>query len=81
MAMDTVLKQLESRIEELVKAYQTANANEAKLAARVEELEAAVATASEANSRCEALEKQREELGKRLEKVLSVIDGTLSKKD
>jgi chaperonin cofactor prefoldin len=81
MAMDTVLKQLESRIEELVKAYQTASANEAKLAARVEELEGKIADASEASSRCEALEKQREELGKRLEKVLSLIDGTLSQND
>ncbi len=81
MAMDTVLKQLESRIEELVNAYQKASANEAKLAARVEELEGEVAAASEAGSRCEALEKQREELGKRLEKVLSLIDGTLSKND
>jgi chaperonin cofactor prefoldin len=81
MAMDTVLKQLESRIEELVKAYQTASANEVKLAARVEELEGKIAAASEASSRCEALEKQREELGKRLEKVLSLIDGTLSQND
>jgi chaperonin cofactor prefoldin len=80
MAMDTVLKQLESRIEELVKAYQTASANETKLAAQVKELEGKVTAASEAGSRCEALEKQREELGKRLEKVLSLIDGTLSKK-
>jgi chaperonin cofactor prefoldin len=79
MAMDAVLKQLESRIEELVKAYQTANANEAKLAAQVKELEDKVAAVSEANSRCEALEKQREELGQRLEKVLSLIDGTLGK--
>jgi chaperonin cofactor prefoldin len=80
MAMDTVLKQLESRIEELVNAYQTVSANEAKLAARVAELEGKAAADSEVSSRCEALEKQREELGKRLEKVLSLIDGTLSKK-
>jgi len=50
-----------------------------QLAAQVKELEGKVAAASEANSRCEALEKQREELGRRLEKVLSLIDGTLGK--
>lgn len=79
MAMDTVLKQLESKIEELVKAYQKAVKNEAKLTARVEELEAKVASDSEASTRCKALEKQRDELGQRLEKVLSLIDDTLEK--
>ncbi|MDX2437405.1 MAG: hypothetical protein QNL88_10185 [Acidobacteriota bacterium] len=81
MAMDTVLKQLESRIEELVKAYQTATKNEAKLVARVAELEKTVASDSELSSRCKTLEKQRNELGKRLEKVLSLIDDTLSRTD
>jgi hypothetical protein len=36
MAMDAVLKELESRIEELVKAYQGAKTAESKLAARIE---------------------------------------------
>ena len=79
MAMDTILKQLETKIEELVEAYRAAAANEAKLAERVAELEGRVAADSEIESRCEALEKQREELGKRLEKVVSLIDGTLAK--
>jgi chaperonin cofactor prefoldin len=81
MAMDTVLKQLESRIEELVKAYQTATKNEAKLVSRIAELEKTAASDAELSSRCKALEEQRDELGKRLEKVLSLIDTTLSNND
>lgn len=79
MAMDAVLKELESRIEELVKAYQTAKAAESKLAAKVEELEAQQKSDSGLGERVAELEKQRDDLGKRLAKVLSLIDGTLSK--
>ena len=79
MAMDAVLKELESRIEELVKAYQTAKAAESKLAARVEELEAQLKLDSDLGERVAELEKQREDLGERLTKVLSLIDGTLAK--
>jgi len=81
MAMDTVLKQLETKIEELLKSYQATKKNEIKLAARVEELEGKIASDSEMSARCKALEKQRDELGKRLEKVLSLIDATLSSND
>jgi chaperonin cofactor prefoldin len=81
MAMDTVLKQLETKIEELLKSYQAARKNETKLAARVEELEGKVASDSEMTARCKALEEQRDALGTRLEKVLSLIDSTLSQTD
>lgn len=81
MAMDTVLKQLETKIEELLKSYQATKKNEIKLAARVEELEGKIASNSEMSARCKALEEQRDELGKRLEKVLSLIDATLSSND
>lgn len=81
MAMDTVLKQLETKIEELLKSYQATKKNEIKLAARVEELEGKIASNSEMSARCKALEEQRDELGKRLEKVLSLIDSTLSSND
>ena len=79
MAMDAVLKELESRIEELVKAYQSAKKAESKLAARVEELEAKLKSDSDLSEKVAALEKQRDDLGKRLTKVLSLIDGTLAK--
>lgn len=79
MSMDAVLKQLESRIEEMVEAYREAKKREAELASRVQELESQVASGSEAGERVAALEKQRDELGKRLEKVLTLIDGTLEK--
>lgn len=78
MAMDGVLKQLESRIEELVAAYGEANDRAAELGARVEELESRLKSESEQGDRVAALEQQRDELGKRLEKVLAVIDKTLS---
>ena len=81
MAMDTVLKQLETKIEELLKSYQAARKNEIKLAARVEELEGKVASDSEMSARLKGLEEQRDALGKRLEKVLSLIDSTLSQVD
>ncbi len=81
MAMDTVLKQLETKIEELVKAYQKASRNETALTAKVEALEKKAASDTEMSARCKALEEQRDALGKRLEKVLSLIDSTLSQAD
>ena len=77
--MDAVLKELESRIEELVKAYQTAKKAESKLAAQVEKLEGQMKSESGLGDRVAELEKQRDDLGKRLTKVLSLIDGTLAK--
>ena len=79
MAMDAVLKELESRIEELVKAYQGAKTAEFKLAAKIENLEVQLKSDSELGERVAELEKQRDDLGKRLTKVLSLIDGTLAK--
>ncbi|MEJ2580408.1 MAG: hypothetical protein P8127_02035 [Acidobacteriota bacterium] len=79
MAMDAVLKELESRIEELVEAYQAAKKSEAELTARVAELETKLESESELTGRVAGLEKQRDDLGKRLTKVLSLIDGALAK--
>ena len=79
MAMDAVLKELESRIEELVKAYRTARDAEVKLKAQVEKLEAQLKSESDLGTRVAELEKQRDDLGRRLTKVLSLIDGTLAK--
>ena len=77
--MDAVLKELESRIEELVKAYRAGKAAESKLAAKVEKLESQLESESDLGKRVAELEKQRDDLGKRLTKVLSLIDGTLAK--
>jgi hypothetical protein len=79
MAMDAVLKELESRIEELVKAYEASRKAEAELAAKVEKLETKLESDSDLGERVAELEKQRDDLGKRLTKVLSLIDGTLAK--
>jgi septal ring factor EnvC (AmiA/AmiB activator) len=81
MAMDAVLKQLESRIEELVSAYGESKKREAELAEKVEKLGQELASEAEVGDRVAALEKQRDELGKRLEKVLKLIDGTLADTD
>lgn len=85
MAMESVLKQLESRIEELVEAYRGATDRSVELEARIAELEGKLAETetrlsdeSAAGERVKALESQRDELAGRLEKVLGLIDGVLS---
>ena len=76
--MEAVLKQLESRIEEMVKAFNEATARAAALDIRVQELEGEAESKSELDERVAALEKQRDELAERLQKVLSLIDDTLT---
>ena len=79
MAMDAVLRQLESRIEELVEAYGKSRQHEAELETQVADLKNRIDSDSKAGERTKELEKQRDELCKRLEKVLKKIDGTLAK--
>jgi hypothetical protein len=79
MAMDAVLRQLESRIEELVEAYATSRKHEAELEAQVVDLHSRIDADAKAGELTAKLEKQRDELGKRLEKVLKRIDQTLEK--
>ena len=62
--MDAVLNDLESRIEELVKAYQQAKKSESELVARLEKLESKIESDSDLGQRVAELEKQREDLGK-----------------
>ena len=88
MAMESVLKQLESRIEELVEAYSGAVSRSTELEGRVGELEAEIAELktqlsgqSEAGERVASLEQQRDELAARLEKVLGLIDGVLGESE
>jgi chromosome segregation ATPase len=87
MAMESVLKQLETRIEELVESYRDAVTRstelEAKLdvcATEIDELKTELAGSSSANERVETLERERDELAARLEKVLGLIDGVLGEK-
>jgi cobalamin biosynthesis Mg chelatase CobN len=81
MAMDAVLRQLESRIEELVEAYTTSRKHEAELEAQVVDLQKRIDADTQAGELTAKLEKHRDELCKRLEKVLKKIDGTLAKAD
>jgi chromosome condensin MukBEF ATPase and DNA-binding subunit MukB len=77
--MDAVLRQLESRIEELVEAYGTSRQHEAELEAQVADLQSRIDSDTQAEDRIAKLEQQRGELGERLEKVLKLIDGALAK--
>lgn len=86
MAMESVLKELESRIEELVEAYRGAETRSGELETKVGELEAEITelnakltSSTDANDRVAELEKQRDELATRLEKVLGLIDGVLKR--
>ena len=88
MAMESVLKQLETRIEELVGSYRDAVARSTELEAKVvecsteiEELKTQLAGSTNANERVESLERERDELAARLEKVLGLIDGVLDQKN
>ena len=78
MAMDAVLRQLESRMEELVEAYAKTRKHEAELEAQVADLQSRIDADTQAGKLTAKLEKQRDELGKRLEKVLKQIDGALA---
>ena len=78
MSMDAVLKRLESRIEELVAAYEGARGRVGELEQRVGELEARLEEAGDAGARIGELEDQREALGQRLEQVLQTIDAALA---
>ena len=84
MTMESVLKQLETRIEELVESYRDAVARSAELetkvdesALEIDELKTQLAGSTNANERVESLERERDELAARLEKVLGLIDGVL----
>jgi chromosome segregation ATPase len=86
MAMESILKELESRIEELVDAHGGAVARSTELEEKVTELETKLAEAedkltsqSKDGDRITELETQRSELGARLEKVLELVDGALAK--
>ena len=77
MAMESVLKQLETRIEEFVKAHDRATAKVKKLEKRVAELEEELDSSHGTDERIGELEKQRDDMAARLEKVLSHIDAAM----
>ena len=77
MTMESVLKQLETKIDEFVKVHDRATAKTKKLEARVAELEKELESSTVADERIEELEKQRDDMAERLEKVLSHIDAAM----
>jgi chromosome segregation ATPase len=83
MAIESILERLETRIEEMVEAYDSSRSQVTKLESRVAELEERLEQRNEAETEAEerikVLEGQRDELTTRLEKVLSLIDGALAK--
>jgi chromosome segregation ATPase len=71
--MESTLKKLESRIEELIKAHATATERVAELEQQVKDLEGG----GDLKARVDELETQRSELADRLETVLGAIDSAL----
>jgi chaperonin cofactor prefoldin len=76
--MESVLKKLESRIEEFVGAYGATTARVSELEAKVSDMEKQLSDSSELVEKIKSLEAQRDELGQRLEKVLGRIDDALA---
>jgi chromosome segregation ATPase len=81
MAMESVLKKLESKVEEFVEAHRVAAARVSELEARVAELEGQLEDSSKLTDKIKDLEASRSQLSERLEKVLETIDGALGKAD
>ncbi len=76
--MESVLKKLESRIEEFVGAYGATTARVSELEAKVKDMEKQLSDSSELVAKITSLETQRDQLGQRLEKVLGKIDDALA---
>jgi uncharacterized protein involved in exopolysaccharide biosynthesis len=81
MAMDTVMKKLESKVEALLEVYRDAMTREAELQAKLAELEKKTKSDADYEKRIGELERQRDELAARLEKVLDQIDSALADND
>jgi len=81
MSLDSVLKKLESRIEEFVEAHHQATARIAELEGRIKELEAQLGGSGELEAKVAKLEAQRGELADRLGKVLGTLDKALASAD
>jgi uncharacterized protein involved in exopolysaccharide biosynthesis len=77
MAMDKVLKQLESKIDELIEVYGAARSRVDELEQRVTELEGRLSGLLEADERVRVLEQQRDALADRLHQVVATIDQAL----
>jgi len=82
--MEVVLKTLQERIEQIIKAHENAKAHETELKGTIESLEATISELEgrleegEGHAgRAEELEKQKTELAERLETVISMIDKAL----
>ena len=76
--MESVLKKLESRIEEFVGAYGATTARVSELETKVKDMEKQLSDNSDLVEKIKSLEAQRDELGQRLEKVLGRIDDALA---
>jgi len=82
--MEVVLKTLQERIEQIIKAHESAKADQTELKGTIESLEATISDLEgrleegEGHAgRAQELEKQKTELAERLETVISMIDKAL----
>ncbi len=82
--MEVVLKTLQERIEQMIKAHDNAKAREVELSGTIEGLEATIGDLEKRleegeglAGRTQELEQQRSEFAERLETVISMIDKAL----
>ena len=82
--MELVLKTLQERIEQMIKAHESAKAREGEMSGTIENLEATIGDLERRleegaghAGRAEELEQQRTEFAERLEAVISMIDKAL----
>jgi len=86
MAMDTVLKNLEERIETMVEAFGRVSALEQEQRLKIQSLESKLAEleserdeGAAAAERADELEQQNQRLAERLEQIVESIDKALSR--
>lgn len=82
--MELVLKTLQERIEQMIKAHEGAQARQAEMGGTIESLEATIADLERRleegaghAGRAEELEQQKAEFAERIETVISMIDKAL----
>lgn len=82
--MELVLKTLQERIEQMIKAHESAQAREAEMSGTIEGLETTIGDLERRleegaghAGRAEELEQQRAEFAERIEAVISMVDKAL----
>jgi septation ring formation regulator EzrA len=78
MSLESVLKQLESRIEEFTRVHAQLRDRVTELESRLADVEGQAEARQAEVERLEGIDRQREELAGRLEALLETVDGALA---